>query len=214
MLPNLSQLGEFPPVEHALIEPDGLLCLGGDLSPSTLVSAYRQGIFPWYNTGEPILWWSPSERMVLFPDQIHISRSLSKFQKQHHIECHWNRNFLHVINRCAQIKRKDQGTWIHPEMISAYQILFQQGHAFSVEVFIDGKEAGGLYGVITPHVLCGESMYSTMSNGSKLALVFVCEWLKHHGLKALDCQLHNPHLQSMGAHLIKRKAFIRMLSGE
>lgn len=212
VIPNLSQLGAFPPVDEALTEPDGLLCLGGDLSTNTLLSAYQQGIFPWYNVGEPILWWSPSERMVLYPDEVHISRSMSKSLKKHHIECFWNRNFDHVITRCAHIKRNDQGTWIHPEMVTAYQKLFDKGHAFCLEVQVDGKEAGGLYGVATDHVLCGESMYSTLPNGSKYALMFVCQWLKDNGLKLLDCQLHNPHLESMGARLIPRQKFIQTLN--
>ncbi len=211
VIPNLSQLGEFPPVNEALTEPDGLLCLGGDLSTNTLLTAYRLGIFPWYNTGEPILWWSPSERMVLFPDEIHISRSLAKSLKKHRIECHWNRHFDHVIQRCAQIKRKDQGTWIHPEMVAAYQALFAAGHAFCVEVFVDGQEAGGLYGVVTENALCGESMYSVLPNGSKYALIHVCQWIHAHGLKLLDCQLHNPHLENMGARLIPRDQFLAAL---
>ncbi len=213
VLPNLTQLGAFPPVEQALTEPDGLLCLGGDLSPNTLITAYQNGIFPWYNEDEPILWWSPAERMVLFTDEIHVSKSFAKDIKKQQLSYHINRNFEQVINHCAHIARKDQGTWIHPEMIEAYCRLFELGHAFCLEVELDGKAAGGIYGVITDHVYCGESMYSLKTNGSKYALLGLCQHLQENGIKLIDCQIHNPHLASMGARLIPRDDFLKLLRG-
>ncbi len=212
MLPNLSQLGKFPPIEEAMIEPDGLLCFGGELSTSTLISAYKKGIFPWYNNDEPILWWSPSKRMVLFPTELHISRSFAKAIKKHNPKFYWNRNFLSVISHCAHIRRKDNGTWIQDEMITAYCRLFELGHAFSLEVELNGQPAGGLYGIKIDRVLCGESMYSLLPNGSKYALLEVCQWMIEHQYRLLDCQLYNQHLDSMGARLIPRQHFIQLLT--
>ncbi len=210
-LPDLAHCGDFPPVGQALDEPDGLLCMGGDLSVSRLVKAYRLGIFPWYNEDEPILWWSPAFRMVLPPESIHISRSLAKAIRKNQPQFYFNRNFEHVINQCALIKRRQPGRWIHDEMIEAYINLFEAGHAFCIEVVVESQLIGGLYGVKTRHVYCGESMFSIGTNGSKYALVGLCAYLNSRDILYLDCQLYNPHLDSMGAQLIPRNEFIKDL---
>ncbi|WP_223787863.1 leucyl/phenylalanyl-tRNA--protein transferase [Marinicella meishanensis] len=211
ILPCIDGDVPFPDVSRALIEPDGLLCFGGDLSIDRLQQAYRLGIFPWYSAGEPLLWWSPRERMVLKPELLHISRSLRKAIQQQQPQYHLNRDFNRVITQCAQVPRKDQGTWIHPEMIEAYCALFAADQAFCLEVELDGQLAGGIYGVKTETIWCGESMFSSLTNGSKMAMVGLCQLLLDNGLPLLDCQLHNPHLQSMGAHLISREAFAQFL---
>ena len=211
MLPYLYTHEDFPPIEQALVEPDGLLCAGADLSVERLIQAYESGIFPWYNEDEPILWWSPAERMVLFTDEIHVSKSFAKEIRKHQVKYFLNRNFQTVIEHCAHIARKDNGTWIHPEMIQAYCQLFERGRAFCLEVELDGQAAGGIYGVITDHVYCGESMYSLQTNGSKYALLGLCEHIQSIGVKLIDCQIHNPYLESMGGQLIPRSDFIQLL---
>ncbi len=211
ILPCIDGDTPFPSPADSLTDPDGLLCYGGDLSTTRLLQAYQQGIFPWYTAGEPILWWSPSERMVLLPDQLHISRSLSKAIKKQQPCFFYNRHFDVVIQHCANITRKDRGTWIHPEMIDAYKQLFLAGHAFSMEVEVDQVLIGGIYGVKIGSVLCGESMFSLQSNGSKFAMYGLCQHMLKNQIKLLDCQLHNPHLQSMGAHLIPRAQFLQTL---
>lgn len=212
ILPCVDGDTPFPDPNRALAEPDGLLCFGGDLSDNRLLSAYHQGIFPWYSTGEPILWWSPAQRMVLPPAALHISRSLRKALRQSQPSFHLNRDFTRVIECCARIPRKDQGTWIHPEMILAYQDMFTAGHAFCLEVEVDGQLAGGIYGIKTPRVWCGESMFSLRTNGSKYAMYGLCQHLQATGIELLDCQLHSPHLEAMGARLISRSAFGSFLS--
>ena len=211
MLPFLYSHENFPPIEQALDEPDGLLCAGADLSPERLIQAYESGIFPWYNEDEPILWWSPQERMVLCTDELHVSKSFAKDMKKHKVDYFLNRNFKTVIEHCAHIARKDNGTWIHPEMIKAYCELFERDRAFCLEVELDGEAAGGIYGVITKNVYCGESMYSLQTNGSKYALFGLCQHLQSVGIAILDCQIHNPHLESMGGRLIPRDDFIASL---
>ena len=210
-LPDLAHCHDFPAVAQALDKPDGLLCMGGDLSVSRLTQAYLQGIFPWYNENEPLLWWSPSHRMVLPTSEIHISRSLAKAIRKNRPQFFFNRHFDQVIRHCAHIVRKQPGRWIHDEMIAAYVDLFKTGHAFSIEVEVDGQLAGGLYGVKTQHMYCGESMFSTQTNGSKYAMVGLCAYLDSIGMNILDCQIYNPHLASMGAKLIPRKQFIDLL---
>ncbi|KAA3640646.1 MAG: leucyl/phenylalanyl-tRNA--protein transferase [Proteobacteria bacterium] len=210
-LPDLKQCGDFPSVDQALSEPDGLLCMGGDLSKQRLITAYQQGIFPWYGDDEPILWWSPTYRMVLPPEEIHISRSLAKAYNKYQPQFFINRNFKAVIENCAFINRNTPGRWIHNEMIDAYLALFDSGHAFCIEVEIDGQLAGGLYGVKTRHVYSGESMFSLQKNGSKYAMLALCAYLETKGITFLDCQLYNPHLATMGARLIPRNHFINQL---
>ncbi|MCW8869467.1 MAG: leucyl/phenylalanyl-tRNA--protein transferase [Proteobacteria bacterium] len=213
-LPDLAHCHDFPAVGQALDEPDGLLCMGGDLTVTRLINAYQKGIFPWYNEDEPLLWWSPSQRMVLTPTEIHISRSLIKAIKKNQPQYFINRNFEQVINQCAHITRKQAGRWIHDEMIKAYIDLFKAGHAFSIEVEVNGLLAGGLYGVVTNHIYCGESMFSAQTNGSKYALVGLCAYLESVDISLLDCQLYNPHLSSMGAQLMSRKHFINILKNK
>ena len=211
ILPCLDNQATFPETDHAFTDPDGLLCYGGDLSVNRLLAAYQLGIFPWYSANEPIMWWCPSERMVLFPQQLHVSKSLKKSIQKLQPQCYFNRNFTTVIHHCASIPRRDRGTWIHPEMVEAYIKLFEIGHAFCLEVEVNGSLAGGIYGVIVNDILCGESMFSTQTNGSKYAMYGLCQYMKNNNFKLLDCQIHNPHLESMGAKLISRQEFKSML---
>ncbi len=212
ILPCIDGDTPFPQINQALNEPDGLLCFGGDLSTKRLLQAYSLGIFPWYSTGEPVLWWSPAKRMVLFPEQLHVSKSLLKLIKKCKPTFFYNRNFATVIHHCAHVPRSDHGTWIHPEMIEAYTMMFQAGHAFCLEVEINDQLVGGIYGIKVGEVLCGESMFSLQSNGSKLAMFGLCQHMKKNEMKLLDCQLHNPHLATMGAQLIPRDQFIQLIS--
>lgn len=204
----------FPPLKNALTEPDGLLCYGGDLSVQRLIKAYHQGIFPWYSEDDPILWWSPSQRMIIPTNSLHISRSLKKAIKQDNPSFYFNRNFKKIISNCAFIERKQQGRWIQDEMIAAYINMFHLGHAFCLEVEINNQLVGGMYGVITPLVYCGESMFSLKTNGSKYAMVALTEYLAGRGINWVDCQLYNPHLASMGAYEISRDEFVRYLHGK
>ena len=211
ILPCIDDDLSFPPVDQALSEPDGLLCFGGDLSVDRLIHAYRSGIFPWYSANEPIMWWSPSQRMVLKPSELHISKSLAKQIKRLQPQYFLNRHFSQVIQYCATIPRKDKGTWIMPEMIQAYTELFKQGQAFCLEVEVNQKLIGGIYGVVVDQVMCGESMFSLATNGSKMAMKGLSEYMLINNKVLLDCQLYNPHLESMGAQLISRQEFLRYL---
>ncbi len=197
----------FPPVTEALEEPNGLLAVGGDLSIPRLLNAYRHGIFPWYNPGQPLLWWSPDPRTVLFPPQLHISRSLRKSMRNRGFMVSVDDDFSAVINACAAPRQDAEGTWITPEMIRAYQMLHQLGHAHSVEVWLDGELIGGIYGVAIGCIFFGESMFSRQSDASKVALVVLADRLNSWGYKLIDCQLHSPHLESLGAKEISRDHF-------
>lgn len=212
ILPCIDGACPFPPVSQALNEPDGLLCFGGDLSTNRLLQAYTNGIFPWYSSGEPILWWSPTERMVLYPERLHVSKSLRKSIKKLQPAFFYNRDFETVIRHCAQAPRTEQGTWIHPEMIVAYIEMFKAGHAFCLEVEVAKQLVGGVYGIKIGHVLCGESMFSLQSNGSKFAMYGLFQHMQDQQIKLLDCQLHNPHLESMGAEIISRELFLQHLA--
>lgn len=200
----------FPPVESA--SPEGILAFGGDLRPERLILAYRSGIFPWYNEGEPIIWYSPAERMVLFPDELHISHSMRKVMRDHEFDLTWNTAFKQVIDQCQKSPRNDQlGTWITEDMKNAYIKLHELGFAKSVEVW-QGKElVGGLYGIDLGHIFCGESMFSKVSNTSKLAFIHLVKELQEKKYKLIDCQVYNEHLESLGAREISRKEFVRML---
>lgn len=203
----------FPTINQALSTPDGLLAIGGDLSSERLLCAYRQGIFPWFNAGEPILWWSPNPRMVLFPEELKISRSLQKRLRIKDYEIRINSDFRAVITACSEVRRTGQmGTWIQPEMIEAYCQLNSLGYAFSVETWIDQKLVGGLYGVKLGQVFFGESMFHRVSDGSKIAFVHLVNWLKNEKVKLIDCQMHTSHLASLGAKSIPRHAFAALLS--
>ena len=202
----------FPPVNVA--SEDGLLAMGGDLSVERLLLAYRSGIFPWYNEGEPILWWSPDPRMVLFPDKLKISKSLRRVIQKNEFKITFNTAFSEVVKNCSVIKRDGQaGTWITSAMLEAYQNLHELGHAHSVEVWKGDNLAGGLYGIDLPlqKVYCGESMFSKVSNASKAGLYHLVEKLKADSYEIIDCQVYNRHLESLGAQEIPRKRFLGYL---
>lgn len=203
--------GAFPDVACALREPDGLLAIGGDLGVTRLLNAYRQGIFPWYGIGDPILWWSPDPRTVLVPRQLHISRSLRKVLRRGLFQVSMDRDFPAVINACARPRAPDAGTWLVPEMISAYRALHIHGHAHSVEVWQAGELVGGLYGVAIGGVFFGESMFTRRPNASKVALVHLCQRLNDWGFGLIDCQVLTEHLLRMGATQIRRADFIEQL---
>ena len=213
--PRITILGEepvFPDPDQALTDPDGLLAVGGDLSPGRLLTAYAHGIFPWYSPGQAILWWSPSRRMVLFPDEFHCSRSLHRFLNQNPFTFTMDRAFDEVIDTCAKIRRKgERGTWITREMRKAYKTLHALGHARSVEVWAGAGLAGGVYGVFLNGVFFGESMFSKKTNGSKAALWHLCTRAPELGIRMIDCQFHTDHLESLGAREIGRRDFMSCL---
>ncbi|MCM4150651.1 leucyl/phenylalanyl-tRNA--protein transferase [Arenibacter sp. N53] len=201
---------QFPNVENA--DDDGLLAVGGDLSPDRLLLAYRNGIFPWFNEDSMILWWSPDPRMVLFPEKIKISNSMRQVIKSNRFRISWNSQFEKVIDACSAIKRKDQkGTWITPEMKSAYLRLHQMGIAKSIEVWENNLLVGGLYGIDLGSVFCGESMFSKTTNASKFAFISLAKELQQKEYKLIDCQVYTAHLKSLGAEEIPRKQFIKIL---
>jgi leucyl/phenylalanyl-tRNA--protein transferase len=205
MIPWLYADTPFPPVSQALKEPNGLLAAGGDLAPARLLDAYRRGIFPWYSPGEPILWWSPDPRMVLFPDQIRITRSLAKTLRNADYTVRLDTAFERVTAACATTPRAGQnGTWITAEMQQAYGRLHDLGYAHSVETWHGGKLVGGLYGVAIGGVFCGESMFSHATDASKIALAHLCRFLTARGFGIIDCQMETAHLSSLGAYLLPR----------
>jgi len=201
----------FPPLERALTEPPGLLAAGGDLSPARLLAAYRRGIFPWYSPGQPVLWWSPDPRAVLFPEDFRCSRSLAKTLRNRGFETRVDHDFPAVIEGCAAPREASAGTWITPEMRAAYIELHRQGHAHSVEAWLDGRLAGGLYGVRLGGVFFGESMFSRERDASKVALARLVELCRAESIAVIDCQLPSRHLASLGARLIPRAAFQALL---
>lgn len=202
---------EFPDIDLALQEPDGLLAVGGDLSVERLSTAYQSGIFPWYSDGQPILWWSPDPRMVLFPETVKISRSLLKKIRQKKFNVTFDQNFTDVIRACAEPRVQQHGTWIVSEMIDAYIRLHQSGIAHSIECWFDGKLVGGLYGVSMGKVFFGESMFSRMPDASKIAFVYLAKQLARWGFELIDCQVYSQHLESLGAKLIPRSEFKKIL---
>ena len=210
----------FPPVETVFGElPDeyneeGLLAVGGDLSVERLLLAYNSGIFPWYDISTPILWWSPAWRMVLFPEKFKISKSLRSTIRKGKFKVSFNKNFEAVIAQCANIRGENRtSTWITSEMQEAYINLHRLGHAFSVEVWYEGELVGGLYGIDLPEkkVFCGESMFSKMSDASKVAFYFLAQDLRRKNYKVIDCQIYNEHLASLGAETIPREDFMELL---
>ncbi|WP_300331133.1 leucyl/phenylalanyl-tRNA--protein transferase [Accumulibacter sp.] len=202
----------FPPVAEALTEPNGLLCAGGDLSPQRLLQAYRQGIFPWYSPGEPILWWSPDPRMVLIPGEFRVSRSLRRSLRSARCEVRLDSSFAAVVRACAQTPRVGQtGTWITREMQRAYYRLFELGIAHSVETWRDDELVGGLYGLAIGRMFFGESMFSHVSDASKIAAAHLARFLEEEGFGMIDCQMSTPHLASLGARVIPRAAFLDRL---
>jgi leucyl/phenylalanyl-tRNA--protein transferase len=215
LIPWLSNDIPFPPVERALKSPNGLLAAGGDLSVPRLLAAYRSGIFPWFNPGEPILWWCPDPRMVLIPGEMRISRSLAKLLRSGFLEVRCDTVFEQVMRGCAVPRSKNRvgqpGTWIGEDMIKAYCLLHQQGYAHSVETWLDGKLVGGLYGVSIGRMFYGESMFSDVGNASKIALAHLARQLERWGFGMIDCQMSTPHLVSLGAREIPRSEFIARL---
>jgi leucyl/phenylalanyl-tRNA--protein transferase len=201
----------FPPTDQALDYPQGLLAIGGDLSPARLINAYRQGIFPWYSQGQPILWWSPAPRCVIVPDKVHVSRRLRRRYNQGWFSVSADQAFAQVIEACTEPRRDQPETWITPEMQAAYNRLHEIGVAHSVEVSVNGELAGGIYGLALGRVFFGESMFSRYVDASKVALVALCRQLHQWGFTLLDCQVSNSHLLSMGAREIPRQAFERCL---
>ena len=200
----------FPPVEEASFE--GVLAVGGDLSIERLLLAYKSGIFPWFNSDEPILWWSPWERMVVYPETYKVSKSIRNILNRNSFTITFNQNFKEVITNCQQIERKDQeGTWISAEIIDAYTKLHDLGIAKSIEVWQNDTLVGGLYGVDLGHIFCGESMFSKVSNASKVAFIALANQLKKANYKILDCQVYNEHLESLGCREIDRSQFMEIL---
>lgn len=200
---------EFP--HPTLARPDGLLAVGGDLCVERLLLAYTHGIFPWYNPGEEILWWCPRERFVIFPSEIHISRSMKKYMKKHMFKIMINRDFADTMHRCRMKREFHEGTWISDEMEEAYNKLHKEGYAVSVEVYEDEELAGGFYGVSIGRCFFGESMFSEKENGSKTALIAFAQFLERQDFLFIDCQFHTEHLEHMGGRYISWETYDRML---
>ncbi len=210
--PYISEEEEFlfPSVETA--SEEGIVAMGGNLSPGMLLSAYRQGIFPWYSEGEPILWWSPDPRMVLFPDKIHISRSMTRTFKRNYFTYSLDQNFESVMRSCGGIKREGQdSTWILEEMIEGYMELHRLGYAHSVEVRQEGNLVGGLYGLSLGSVFFGESMFSAVADASKAGYILLVKALQRKGFSLVDCQVYTPHLASLGGETIGRNTYLALL---
>lgn len=202
----------FPPVDRALDEPNGLLAFGGDLRPERILAAYRLGIFPWYQDDQPILWWSPDPRAVLYPDQVTVSRSMRKVLRSPAFSVHVDRDFDAVIDACGTLTEKRTGTWITDPMRRTYGELHRLGHAHSIEVWQQDRLVGGLYGLGIGRVFFGESMFSRVANASKLALIHLCARLQGWGFALIDCQVTNDHLLSMGSCEIGRKQFCQLVA--
>lgn len=201
----------FPPVEMA--DEDGLLAIGGDLSTERLLLAYRKGIFPWYNPGEPICWWSPDPRFVLYPAELKVSKSMAAILRSGQFRFTTNKSFTQVIQNCRAIARKGQdGTWITPAVEEAYTRLHQQGYAQSAEAWMDGKLAGGIYGIRLGNLFFGESMFSHRTNASKFAFINYVRHLQKEKVLLIDCQVYTKHLESLGARMISRESFTRIIA--
>lgn len=209
----------FPLDKYAYIFPDplhtskqGVLAYGGDLNPNRIIKAYMNGIFPWYNEGDPILWWSPNPRCVLYPNDLKVSRSFQKTINKNLYEIKFDTNFQAVMKECSSAKRDGQkGTWILPEIIEAYVKLFELGFAHSFEAYYDGELVGGGYGVVIGDVFCGESMFAKKSDASKVAFYYLIEKLKQNNFSLIDCQIPTPHLESLGAKTILREDFLKLI---
>lgn len=201
----------FPSPNRAETDPDGLVAVGGDLTPTRLINAYRCGIFPWYSAGQPLLWWSPDPRMVLFPSKLHVSRSLRKVLRKGYFRVTFDRAFDAVIQGCAQPRRDQGGSWLTPEMIQAYGRLHRLGVAHSVECWQGETLVGGLYGVQLGRIFFGESMFHRVTDASKVAFVELTRTLEARGCPLIDCQVHSDHLASLGAELVPRPRFLEIL---
>ena len=207
LLNNTSPNTLFPNPSLSLEEPNGLLAIGGDLTPQRLLNAYRQGIFPWFNDDQPILWWSPNPRLVLYPEKIHLSRSLRKLLRNNPFKITMDHAFREVIEACSQPRSKEKGTWLSDRMKDAYSQLHALGYAHSIEAWQDDKLVGGLYGIALGQVFFGESMFSRVSNASKIAFAVFVEQMRHWGFKLIDCQVETAYLASFGAENIDRNRF-------
>lgn len=205
---------DFPSVELALQDPDGLLAVGGDLSVPRLLNAYRHGIFPWYSGDQPILWWSPDPRLVLYPSEVKIHRSLAKSLRKDLFTVRFDSSFLEVIQACAAPRRDEPGTWITDEMQQAYMRLHEAGYAHSIECWQNNNLVGGLYGIALGKVFFGESMFSHVADASKTALVYLCAHLVKWQFSIIDCQVETEHLINMGAVSISRRDFVQQLDRE
>ena len=211
-IPWLDDHDPFPPVESALSEPNGLLAAGGGLSPERLMDAYRRGIFPWFGEDDPVLWWTPDPRMVLWLDELHVSRSLRRTVRSGRFSVTLDTAFDAVIRGCAEPRDDDAGTWITREMLTAYDELAARHHAHSAEAWVDGRLAGGLYGVACGRMFYGESMFSRATDASKVALVVLVDQLRARNFPLVDCQQRTPLLASLGAREIPRRQFLRRVS--
>ncbi len=203
---------DFPSVSKAMTDPDGLLAVGGCLSKKRILNAYRSGIFPWYSPGEPILWWSPNPRLILFPEQLKVSRSLRKTLRQKNFTFTVDQAFNEVIEACAKPRSYSKETWISDDMQAAYCRLYHSGYAHSAEAWLNGELVGGLYGVALGQVFFGESMFHTYTDASKVVFVSLVEQLKLWGFQIIDCQVHSEHLASFGAINCERSEFIGLLN--
>ena len=212
MTPWLEGRAPFPPAATALRRPNGLLCAGGDLSPERLLDAYRNGIFPWYSEGDPILWWSPDPRMVLFPEELKVSRTLARTLRRGGYEVRLDTAFPTVIHECGLPRPGQDGTWITPQMRQAYTRMHALGHAHSVETWIDGTLAGGLYGMALGRAFYGESMFTRVTDASKIALAHLARYLERQGFAVIDCQMKTAHLASLGAREIRRHELLQGLA--
>jgi leucyl/phenylalanyl-tRNA--protein transferase len=212
MIPWLESSDPFPPLERALSEPDGLLAAGADLTPARLLTAYRSGIFPWYSAGQPVLWWSPDPRMVLFPAEFRMPRSLLKRLRRRDYEVRVDTAFEVVMRACAAPRSDGAGTWITPQMIAAYCELHRLGHAHSVETWINGKLAGGLYGIALGRMFYGESMFTRAPDASKIALAHLVRQLSGRQFGMIDCQMNTAHLARFGGREIPRREFSQRLA--
>ena len=202
----------FPPLSQALDEPNGLLAAGGCLSSARLINAYRHGVFPWFSDGEPILWWSPNPRLVLFPEKLHISTRLAKTLRQKKFEVTTNHAFDSVMENCAKLRVNAEGTWISEEIKRAYSKLHKEGVSHSFEAWREGELVGGLYGIALGKMFFGESMFHTQSDASKVAFVHCVNQLKTKGFALIDCQVYSEHLASLGAEEISRAEFSQLLT--
>ncbi len=212
MIPWLRPGDEFPPLTGALSEPNGLLAAGGDLAEETLLRAYRRGIFPWFGDADPILWWSPDPRMVLFPEELHVSRSMRKTMRGRQFEVTADREFLQVVIGCRKPRDGIDGTWITEQMVDAYLELHRAGYAHSIETWIDGELAGGLYGVAIGRAFFGESMFTRVNDASKIALISLVRQLRAWRFGVIDCQMRTEHLATFGAREISRARFAQLLA--
>jgi len=209
---NSEQIDQsFPEVHQALTDPDGLLAAGGCLSTQRLINAYKQGIFPWYSEDSPILWWSPNPRLVVFPEKLHISKSLQKTLRKQIYQVSFDSAFTQVIEACAAPRQGETGTWLSQDMQQAYRQLHHAGYAHSIETWHNNELVGGLYGIALGKVFFGESMFHTKTNASKIAFVSLVQQLSVWGYQLIDCQVHTSHLSSLGAEEIKRSQFCALL---